>query len=563
MADYSPRSGFDPFTLEIIASGLRAAASEMFVALGRASQSPIIYEVLDYACGLTDARGQLVAEAEGISGFIGVLGDAAQAVLRKHGGDPATLPPSGVAGQGLHPGDIFITNDPYDGGGSHLSDVALIAPIFFEGELVALGVNKSHWTEVGGMAAGSWTTDATEIYQEGLLFPAIKLYERGEPIHALFDLIEANVRTPAMTLGDLHAASAALRAAHDRVVDLCAKYGVRAVVTAMERLLDQGERAARLGLAALPPGTYRASGFLDNDGLSDDPVPIQVAVTITPDEFICDFSGSAPQTRGPINTTWSSLGASCKSIFKAIIDPHLPTNDGVFRQLRIVAPPGCVFNARRPAPVSTYWESGDYATDLIWQALAEIIPERLSAGHSLSVCGTILAGHGDSRERGQPWILVEPQAGGWGASRWEDGESGLVVAGDGETYNIPVEVAETRFPIRVERYTLHCDGAGAGCRRGGWGLIREYRILAESGAELTASFGRHKFPPWGVAGGCEGSVNAVEVYEGDRLLFRKGKVTRHQLKQGDRVRLITGTGGGWGPPQEREPALIEADQAYR
>ena len=189
---------FDPFTLEIIASQLRAAAREMFIALGHASQSPIIYEVLDYACGLTDSRGQLVAEAEGIPGFIGVLGDAVQAILRKHG-------------SALNPGDIFITNDPYDGGGSHLSDVALIAPIFFDGQLVAFGVNKSHWTEVGGMAAGSWTTDATEIYQEGLLFPAIKLHDRGEPIHSLFDLIAVNVRTPAMTLGDLHAGVAALK----------------------------------------------------------------------------------------------------------------------------------------------------------------------------------------------------------------------------------------------------------------------------------------------------------------------------------------------------------------
>ncbi|MBI3763614.1 MAG: hydantoinase B/oxoprolinase family protein [Chloroflexi bacterium] len=527
----SNRQSPDPFTLEIIACQLRAAASEMFVAVGRASQSPIIYEVLDYACGITDARGQLVAEAEGIPGFIGVLGDAAQAILDKYSDD-------------LRPGDIFITNDPYGGGGSHLSDVALIAPIFFDGELVAFGVNKSHWTEVGGMSAGSWTTDSTEIYQEGLLFPAIRLYHRGEANRALLDLLEVNVRTPAMTLGDLHAGVAALKVTQERVGGLCAKYGVGAVRAAIERLLDQGERAARARLADLPPGAYRASGFLDDDGLTDDPIPIQVAVTITPDEFICEFTGSAPQTRGPINTTWSSLGASCKAVFKAIIDPHLPTNDGVFRPMKIIAPPGCVFNALRPAPVSTYWESGDYATDLIWRALAEVVPDRLSAGHSLSVCGTILTGEDGHRRR---WILVEPQAGGWGASEWEDGESGLVVAGDGETYNIPIEVAETRFPIRVERYALNEDGAGAGRRRGGRGLVREYRLLAE--AELTASFGRHKFPPWGAAGGRDGSVNAVEVHDGDRLILRAGKVSHHRLKKGDLVRLITGTGGGWGKPE--------------
>jgi len=535
----------DPFTVEIIRDQLIAAAEESFVTLGRSSQSPIIYEVLDYACAITDARGDLIAQANGVPGFLGTLSFAVKTVLDKFG--PAAI----------RPGDIFIGNDPYSGGGNHLSDVALIAPVFCGEQLVAFNVNKAHWTEVGGMAAGSWTTDATEIYQEGLQFPTIHLYRQGKPVQGLLDLIAANVRTPERTLGDLYAGVASLHRAEQRVQEICRRYGLPAFQASLRAILDHGETLARQGLARLPKGTFFAEDWMDDDGLTPDPVYVCVTVTITGDAFVADFSGSAPQVRGPINCTRTRLHSACRSIFKAITDPHTPTNEGWFRPLQVICPDGTVFTARRPAPVSTYWETGAYAVDLLWHALFPHLPDRLTAGHSLSVCGTVISGTG---EDGKIFILVEPQAGGWGAGASKDGESGLVVVGDGETYVVPVEICETRYPLLVEQFTFNLQPAGAGRYRGGLGLVRDYRILAEAAA-LTTTFGRHRFPPWGAAGGQPGSPNGVAVIRRgqDAPEVWKGKLARYPLRRGDIARLVTGTGGGYGPPADRDPLAVEED----
>ena len=541
----TPTPRLDPFTVEIIREQLSAAAEESFVALGRSSQSPIIYEVLDYACAVTDAAGHIVGQANGVPGFLGTLSFAVQAILEKHGR------------QGMRAGHIFISNDPYSGGGQHLSDVALIAPIFWADELVAFAVNKAHWTEVGGMAAGSWTPASTEIYQEGLQFPAVLLYEEGRPLQGLLDLIAANVRTPERTLGDLFAGVAALRTAERRVQEICQRYGLGTFHESVRAILDYGETLARRHLAHLPKGTFFAEDWMDDDGLSADPIYVCVRVTIDDDAFVADFTGSAPQVRGSINCTRTRLHSACRTLFKAITDPTAPANDGWFRPLRVVCPDGTVFTARRPAPVSTYWETGAYAVDLLWQALFPALPDRLTAGHFLSVCGTIISGQG---EDGRPFILVEPQAGGWGAGATKDGESGLVPVGDGETYIMPVEVCETRYPLLVEQYAFDIRAAGAGEHRGGCGLVRDYRLLAES-AELTTTFGRHRYPPWGAHGGQPGSTNGVAVFPHGATApaLWRGKVARYPLRRGDVARLITGTGGGYGDPSRRAPARVRQD----
>ena len=535
----------DPFTVEIIRHQLIAAAEESFVSLGRSSQSPIIYEVLDYACAITDGDGNLIAQANGVPGFLGTLSYAVKAVLEKY---PA---------ESLHPGDTLITNDPYTGGGTHLSDVALVAPIFDGGELIAFSVNKAHWTEVGGMAAGSWTTDSTEIYQEGLQFPILYIGRDYKLDQALIDLIKANVRTPERTVGDLYAGVASLRTAEGRVKEISARYGVQAFKSSVEEILDHGERMARLEMGRLPKGTYAAEDWMDDDGLSGDPVYVRVKVSVSEEEFVCDFSGSSPQVPGPINCTITRLYSACRSIFKAITDPGFPANDGWFRPVRVICPEGTVFTARRPAPVSTYWETGAYACDLLWHALFPIVPDRLTAGHSLSICGTIISG---KDKEGDDFILVEPQAGGWGAGASKDGESGLVMVGDGETYVMPAEICEARYPLMVEQYTFNTVPKGAGRYRGGFGLVREYRILCED-ARLTATFGRHKYPPWGAMQGQEGSPNGVLLLPkgGTRTPIWKGKLARHPLKAGDRVRLITGAGGGYGTERERDPAAVRED----
>ncbi|MCC6675280.1 MAG: hydantoinase B/oxoprolinase family protein [Thermomicrobiales bacterium] len=536
----------DPFTIEIIKDGLNVIGDEMFVSLQRTSKSPIIYEVLDYCCGITDDRGHLLAQGNGVAGFLGTMTFAVQSVLDKFGRD------------NLKPGDIFITNDPYTGGGTHLSDVSIVMPIFYGERLVAFSANKAHWTEVGGKDPGSWTTDSTDVFQEGLQFPCVRLFAEGVPNESLFDVIGANVRTPDMSLGDAWAQVASCRLAGLRFQDLCDKHGLPAVQQAIEILLDYGEVMVAQELAKLPAGIYEAEDWIDDDGLTDDPLYCRVKVTVGPDKFIADFTGSAPQAKGPINCTWTGLVSAVRLIFKALTDPHIPANEGTFRALEVICPPGTVLTAERPAPVSTYWETMIFAADLVWKALAPLVPDRLSAGHFLSVCGDVtFTIHPDT---GKPAILVEPNAGGWGASIDQDGTSGLVCVGDGETYILPLEVTEAIYGIQVDRYEFNTAPGGEGKYQGGRGLIRDYRILSDHGGFITATFGRHKFLPWGADGGNEGSMNAVQIRFADgREPVTVGKTARYPLQKGDVARLITGCGGGWGDPKERDHDAVRAD----
>jgi N-methylhydantoinase B len=533
----APARDIDPFTVEILKDGLIAIGDEMFIALQRTSKSTIIYEVLDFASGLTDAKGQLITQGNGVTGFLGTLTFAVRYTLEKFGV------------QGLQSGDVVITNDPYTGGGTHLSDVSLVVPIFYDGELVAFSASKAHWTEVGGKDPGSWTTDATEVFQEGLQFPCVKLYEGGRPVQSLIDLIEANVRLPDMTLGDMHAQAASLRLGERRFIELSDKYGLDVVLGSIEALFDYGEKLTRLELQKLPNGVYEAEDMIDDDGIGNGPFPVRVRVTITDDEFVCDFTGTHPQVPGPVNCTLTGLHSGVRTIFKATTGPQIPVNEGCFRPLRVICPPGTIFTAERPAPVSTYWETMEYVTDLVWKALAPVVPDRLPAGHFLSVCGVVVAGlHPDT---GDLFLLVEPQAGGWGAAEARRGEQGLMCVGDGETYVIPIEVAEARYGILVDQYALDAEAdGGAGRHRGGRGCIRDYRAVADE-VFLTATFGRHKFAPWGVGGGQPGSRNEVRIFHRDGQEVVLGKCARYRLANGEVARLVTGTGGGWGPPHER------------
>ncbi|HYL43215.1 MAG TPA: hydantoinase B/oxoprolinase family protein [Ktedonobacteraceae bacterium] len=535
----------DLFTVEIVKDSLVAIGDEMFIALQRTSKSTIIYEVLDFASGLTDARGQLITQGNGVTGFLGTLTFAVRSALEKFGPE------------NLKPGDVVITNDPYTGGGTHLSDVSLIVPIFYDGQLVAFAASKAHWTEVGGKDPGSWTTDSTEVFQEGLQFPCVKLYEEGRPVHSLIDLIAANVRLPDMTLGDMYAQAASLRLGERRFQELCHKYGLAVVQSSIESLLDHGEQMTRLELAKLPKGIYEAEDWIDDDGIGNGPFPVRVKVTITDDEFICDFTGTHAQVPGPVNCTLTSLHSGIRTMLKAITSPSIPASEGCFRPLKVICPAGTIFSAGRPAAVSTYWETMNYVTDLVWKALAPVVADRLSAGHFLSVCGVVVAGiHPDTNEL---FLLVEPQAGGWGAGAAKDGESGLMCVGDGETYVIPVEVTETRYGIIVDRYELDTAPlAGAGRYHGGRGCIRDYRAAVDE-ITLTATFGRHKYTPWGVEGGHSGSRNEVRIFHADGREVVLGKCARYPLKRGEVARLVTGTGGGWGSPLERPVDAVVED----
>jgi N-methylhydantoinase B len=536
----------DRFTLDVLREAFLAVADEMFVSLQRTSQSPVIYEVLDFGVGMTDANGELVSQGNGIAGFLGPLGEATRETLRR-------VPD-------LAPGDVIATNDPYAGGGTHLSDVALVRPIFIGGELVAFAAAKGHWTEVGGKDPGSWTADSTDVFQEGLQLPFVKAFRGGRRDRDIVAMLRANSRLPDQVEGDLMAQAACLEVAERRVLELCERYGVEVVTEAMREVHARSEALARASLARLPHGTYEAEDHLDDDGVGSGPIPIRVRVTLSPDRMVVDLSGSSPQVRGPVNCTWSGLVSGIRTVFKAVTDPVEPASDAWFHPLEIVCPEGSVFNARRPAPVAAYFEATEAASDLVWKALAPTLPDILTAGSFVSVCATSIALRHPNT--GEEALLVEPQPGGWGASAVKDGEHALVSVGDGETYIIPAEVAEQRYGILVERLALDVvEGAGAGRRRGGRGVVREYRILSDE-ALLTVAFGRHRFPPWGVSGGREGSVNYVEVVPADGGPPRRfGKAASHRLARGDLVRLVTGTGGGHGDPRERERTLVREDLA--
>lgn len=534
----------DAFTLEVVKNSLIAIAEEEFIAFGRTSKSPVIYEVLDYAVAITNSRGELVAQANGVPGFLGVLDLAVKDCIRKYGLD------------GFSEGDIVITNIPYSHG-THLNDVTLICPVFYDGQLLAFSVNKGHWSEVGGMRFGSWTTDSTEIYQEGVQFPLLKLYIAGEPNRDLFDLIRTNVRTPDMTLGDMEAQAAALRLGGGRIIHLCDKHGVSTITKAMEAIIRDGEKKAYQELRKLPHGAFEAEDYIDDDGIADNPVYVKVCVTISDESFVVDYSGSSSQAKGPINSPYSMTVGAAKVMFKAITDPQSPANEGAFRPVQVIAPEGTVFHPKPPAPVATFWEAGSFAAELIWKALATHVPDKLTAGHFLSVCATIVGGIDD--RTGEPFAIVEPQPGGWGAGYNKDGESGMVCSLDGETYIMSNEVIEVRYPIRVEQYSLNLkDKPGAGKFRGGHGIIKDYRVV-NSNAIFTASFGRSKFPPWGIAGGGRGTPNYFIIYRRGRPPLKTRKVAALQLRRGDLIRLVTGGGGGYGEPRERDPQLVLND----
>jgi N-methylhydantoinase B len=538
------RLASDRFTMDVLREGFAAISDEMFASLQRTSQSPIIYEVLDFAVGISDAEGELVAQGNGIAGFLGPLGDAIKETIARQ--------------KDLKPGDVIIANDPYAGGGTHLSDVALVRPVFSGTQLIGFAAAKGHWTEVGGKDPGSWTADSQDVYAEGLQLPFVHAFRNGKPIEDIRAILAANSRLPEMVLGDLTAQAACLEVAERRLLEMCARYGTATVRDAMRAALHRSERLCRDALARIPHGVFTAEDFTDTDGLGNGPFGVKVRVDITENGVTCDFTGSHAQVPGPINCTWSGLVSGVRTVFKAITDPAEPATDGWFRPLTIICPPGAIFNATRPAPVAAYFEATEMASDLVWRALAPAFPEILPAGTYVSVCSTSLAlTHPDT---GAETLLVEPQPGGWGATRDADGQHVLVSVGDGETYTIPVEIAEQRYGVRVERFGFDIvPGAGAGRRRGGRGMVREYRIRSDE-ALLTVAWGRHLYPPWGAAGGRDGSPNYVEVLrDGKPIGPRFGKVSRMPVRRDDVVRLVTGSGGGYGDPREREPALVAVD----
>jgi N-methylhydantoinase B len=540
----------EKFTLEIIQDALVAAGDEMFKTLERTSMSPIIYESLDYAVGITDSKGELLAQGNGVTAFLAALDSVVKATLEKFDKNNP-----------LKEGDIVIANTPYAGGGTHLSDVSIIYPVFYKDELIAFTVNKAHWTELGGTFPGSVSTVATEIFQEGLHFPFIKIKSEGELNDSIIDLIRGNVRLPDSTLGDLFAGIAAAEVGSKRVISIIEKYGLDTYKRAKEDFLDYGERMCIEALKEIPNGVYEGETAIEDNGFGEGPFPIKAKITVTDTEFIADFNGSHPQVKGATNLSFSGLVTGCRSLFKAITTPQMDANGGSFRPMKVICEPGTIVSAEAPSAVSVYYEVLITSIDLIWKILAPLIPDKLPAGHMRSVCATFISGiHPDTN---QFYIQAEPLAGGWGASANHDGNRGQLSCGSGESYNIPIEIREMRYGIQVEQYAFHNEGGGYGEFQGGNGQYLDYKIVSE-GAHVTAAFLGEKTKTWGMKNGHDGSYNYFMIIRKDGTKERRSLGTNIFLEKGDIVRCVTATGGGYGNPNKRpkEQVLLDVKNEY-
>lgn len=527
----------DPITLEIIQNSLQSAADEMFAAMRKTAMSSIIYEVLDMGTGILDAKGEIACSGAGIPAFIGVLDKAVKVIAAKYDGT-------------VRPGDVFATNDPYHGGVTHLNDIVVAMPVFADGELIAWTANIAHNSDVGGMAPGSLSGDATEIFQEGLRLPAVRLIAEGEPIKPVFDIVKVNSRMPDVLEGDVWAAIASARIGARRLEEIAAKYGAPTFKTAMDHFMDYGEKVSRAELANLPKGTFELSEEQDDGRI------FNVKITIGDDSFTVDLRDNPDQSPNPVNTSRDGVMVAAQMIFKSLTDPYSPANGGSFRPIGLLTREGSVFHASEPAPIGFYYEIELRVYDIMWRCLAPHMPDRLAAGHFASVCGTFIGGvHPDT---GRQYTIIEPQLGGWGASRQADGNSAIFCGFHGETYNCPAEINEARNGLFVDQMALNLEPGGEGEHTGGRGIVMDYRVRADNGF-LTAGYTRSKFPAWSLDGAAEGSPNYVEYRPRDgepqRFAFVSGLTTR----AGDVIRVVTGNGGGLGDPKKRDPDAVRRD----
>ncbi|MGH2909512.1 MAG: hydantoinase B/oxoprolinase family protein [Solirubrobacteraceae bacterium] len=528
----------DPITIEIIQASLQAIGDEMFAALRKTAMSAIIYEVLDAGSAICDRDGNLASAGAGIPTFVAVLDKAVKRIIELRGLDA------------IHSGDIYITNDPFYGGVTHLNDIVLCLPVFVDDRLIAWTATIAHFNDVGGMVAGSISAEASEIFQEGLRLPAVKLVDRGEPITAVFEIMRVNSRLPDFMRGDLWAEIACVRLGERRLIEIAGKYGTGVFLTAIQRLLEHGEQVMQRALAELPTGRYEHAEEQDNGTI------YRVAIEMTGTEFIVDMRGNPPQDKGSANVSRDGALIAAQVALMNIAAIKGSANAGHFTPLRLITEPGTVFDPGGTAACSIYSEGRIRMSDLILQCVAPYLGERLPAGGFTSVCGTFISGpHVDN---GRQFTIVEPQLGGWGASAWKDGNDAMFTMFHGNTFNCPAEIAEARYGLLVDRLALAQEAGGEGRFRGGSGIVLEYRVRGE-GLSFTCAYTRSKHPPWPLHAGVAGTANYTEVVRGDGSVERYSIVTGVPLSPGDVIRIHTGHGAGYGDPHDRARELVEAD----
>jgi N-methylhydantoinase B len=528
----SSRQRLDPVELAVMNSRLAAIAEEMGVVLGLTGYSPNIKERRDFSCALFDGRGELVAQAAHIPVHLGSTPLSVRAAVER---------------LDLGPGDVAALNDPF-AGGTHLPDVTVVMPVFLhdQKEPFAFVANRAHHADIGGMAPGSMAL-STEIYQEGFRLPPVKMIVGGQPARDIFELFLANTRVREEREGDLRAQIAALQVGAERIRALAEAAGPGQVITAMEELKNYADRLMRSALRAIKPGTYQAQDFLDDDGFGTGPIPLRVAISIKAGRAVVDFTGSAPQVRGSVNANYAITLSATFYVMKCLASEAVPANEGLMRSIRVIAPVGTIVNALPPAAVAGgNVETSQRIVDVLLRAMAQAAPDLIPAASSGSMSNVTIGGYDSFRSR--HFSYYETIAGGAGAARGHPGASGLHTHMT-NTLNTPIEALEAYYPMRITEYRIRHGSGGRGEYNGGDGLVREIECLVESNVSLLSE--RRVTAPWGLNGGGDGAV-------GINYLIRNGTSTKLagkanvQLAPGDRIRIETPGGGGWGRPKEPE-----------
>jgi N-methylhydantoinase B len=538
-----PTQRVDAITAEVIAHRLRAASEEMMATLVKTSYSPNIKERRDCSTGIFDAQGRLLALTAiaplHLSSLIGTIENVIARFPKEE----------------LRPGDAFLVNDPYHGGGSHLPDITITGPVYHDGELVAFVANIAHHSDVGGKVPGSESSDCTSIFQEGIRLPPVRILENDKVCQDILNVILLNSRTPREREGDLKAQIATNIVGCRRVQEIFRRFGTETTLAGIEAWLDYGEARARAGIRALPDGTYENEDFIDHDGIVPRLIRAAVKVTVEGEHLIFDFTGSGAQMAGSRNMVWNATLAGVYYAVKALIDPDLPPNAGYFRAITVIAPPGSIFNAQSPAAVGDRGSTGNVLGDVIFGAFAKAIPERVMAG-----CGPLhgLTFSGIDPRRAEYFVNYETYAGASGAQHDQDGKDAVRVHVSGAA-NLPVEAAEHEFPLTILRYELIPDSGGPGRFRGGLGTLRDVVSWAENGRLVGRGLRQVVGAP-GLDGGGKGRTG--------RFLMDAGTAEEQQLganfsdlpiASSHTIRIETPAGAGFGDPFTRDPARVLAD----
>ena len=543
MTDRNPP--VDPVTLEIISNALRSITDETFVALMKSAYSTNIKERRDHSTAIMDAKGRLVVQAaQALPIHIASMSGLIACLLDKYGGD-------------VHEGDLFIANDPHTAGGTHLPDINYAMPVFVEGALFGFVANLAHHADVGGMAPGSMAGGMSEIFQEGLRIPVVRLFRRGELQRDVLDLLLLNVRVPEERRGDHYAQIAACRLGARRLREVVAHYSAGVIRTAFDEIIARTERRLRDAVAGVPDGEYRFEDVLDGDGAGTADVPIRLEITIAGDRAHFDFAGTSPQVRGNVNVTMNATQAAVCYALKAMLDPEVPNNQGVLAVADIDAAPGTLLNARFPAPVASRAHTCQRIIDVVLGAFAQALPGKVIGAANGANTTAVFSGI-DPRS-GKGYLYLETLGGGMGARAARDGKDGVQVHIT-NTSNLPVEAIEQEYPLRVEEYGLIEDSGGAGRRRGGLGLRRVVRPVGHD-CIFNGVGERFRHRPWGVFGGEPGASGRFLLRDaGGAETKLPDKCGEHRLARTEAVVIETPGAGGYGPPAERDPVLVAADR---